>query len=87
MLLAAKRYDDERRGLGEAFLDEIADAIRSMKQFPMASVSLSHRHRRFVMRRVPYQLVYEVRTLDDTIIIIAIAHFKRKPGYWRGRSN
>jgi toxin ParE1/3/4 len=39
--------------------------------------------RRLVMRRFPFSVVY----LDDPdlITIIAVAHSKRKPGYWKDR--
>jgi hypothetical protein len=35
------------------------------------------------MRRFPFSVVYHV--VDDLIRIVAIAHAKRKPGYWRTR--
>lgn len=37
----------------------------------------------FVMRRFPYVIFYE--EFHATISIYAIAHAKRKPGYWLGR--
>ena len=42
-----------------------------------------HGTRRFVMQRFPFSVVY----LDDPelVTIIAVAHSKRKPGYWKGR--
>jgi len=35
------------------------------------------------MRRFPFSIVYYVA--DDTIRIVAVAHAKRRPGYWRTR--
>jgi hypothetical protein len=37
----------------------------------------------FPLRRFPYRLVYIER--GDRIIGIAVAHFRRRPGYWRKR--
>jgi hypothetical protein len=33
--------------------------------------------------RFPYQIVYRRR--PDEIVIVAVAHVKRKPGYWKDR--
>ena len=39
--------------------------------------------RRYLLRRFPYLVVY--RTFDAAIQIIAIAHGRRRPGYWQER--
>ena len=39
--------------------------------------------RRVRVRRFPYQVVYV--TLDDDIVVIAVAHDRRRPGYWASR--
>ena len=41
------------------------------------------RTRAFGLTRFPYQLVY--RLTADALVIVAIAHEKRDPRYWRGR--
>ena len=35
------------------------------------------------MKKFPYAVVY--LELVDEIVVVAIAHSHRKPGYWRGR--
>jgi hypothetical protein len=35
------------------------------------------------MRRYPYQVVYRIE--GDKIVVIATAHAKRKPRYWKDR--
>jgi plasmid stabilization system protein ParE len=42
-----------------------------------------HGTRRLVIQRFPFSVIY----LDDSdlITIIAVAHSKRKPGYWKDR--
>ena len=37
-----------------------------------------------VLAKYPYTLFY--RAAPDEILIVAVAHQKRKPGYWRRRS-
>lgn len=39
--------------------------------------------RRFVFRVYPFSLVY--RIVDDVVEVVAVAHAKRKPGYWVSR--
>jgi hypothetical protein len=39
--------------------------------------------RRVMLHRFPYFVVF--RELPHKIQIIAVAHAKRRPGYWRGR--
>jgi hypothetical protein len=35
------------------------------------------------MRRFPFSIVYY--TVDDIVRVVAVAHGKRRPGYWRRR--
>jgi hypothetical protein len=37
--------------------------------------------RRFILRRCPFMVIF--RTMNDSILIVAVAHGKRRPGYWR----
>ena len=39
--------------------------------------------RRHVLRHFPYTVFYEVR--GDTATVLAVAHQRRRPGYWRER--
>jgi plasmid stabilization system protein ParE len=41
------------------------------------------RLRRLLVPRFPYGLLYRVE--DERIFIVAVAHFSRRPGYWRSR--
>ena len=39
--------------------------------------------RRHVLRHFPYTVFYEI--LGNTVTVLAVAHQRRKPGYWRTR--
>lgn len=39
--------------------------------------------RRHVLRHFPYTVFYEIR--DTTVTVLAVAHQRRRPGYWRER--
>jgi plasmid stabilization system protein ParE len=41
-------------------------------------------HRYAVLRRLPYSLVYQI--LPAHVLVVALAHSGRAPGYWQGRS-
>jgi toxin ParE1/3/4 len=65
------------------FLFEVDAAIASIAHAPHRWPKYLYGTRRLVMQRFPFSVVY----LDDPdlITIIAVAHAKRKPGYWRRR--
>ena len=50
----------------------------------MADVAWATDVRVRLMQRYPYSLVYIVR--DPKIVIIAVAHQRRRPGYWLSRT-
>lgn len=82
---AALWYEQEQSGLGGAFLSEVSRAIATIEGAPAAWTLFrkSRRIRRFLLTRFPYALLY--RADVDAIVIVAVAHTKRLPGYWRAR--
>jgi plasmid stabilization system protein ParE len=81
---AADFYDRVSIGLGAKFIEEIERAIGSIKQFPEASPLIRDRVRKKTLKRFPYSLIYSIR--PGEIRILAVAHQKRRPFYWRDRS-
>jgi hypothetical protein len=49
-----------------------------------ASISGDGLTRRALVARFPYQVVYRIR--PGEIVIVAVAHLKRRPGYWKNRA-
>ena len=80
---AISYYNFELPGLGDAFLTEILKTLDRIGEYPEAWHPLSARTRRCQTRRFPYGIIYQVR--ENEILIIAIAHLHRKPGYWKDR--
>jgi toxin ParE1/3/4 len=76
-------YDLQSPGLGGDLITEVQIAIDHIAQFPEAAPLLGGRVRKRMAARFPYSLFYSVR--EDHIRILAIAHQKRRPFYWRGR--
>ena len=67
----------------QALMDEIKAAKRLIAEYPRAWKLMPGSMRGFPLHRYPYTIVY--RADDDDILIVAYAHFKRRPGYWRNR--
>jgi plasmid stabilization system protein ParE len=68
----------------DSFLSDFEEKIRRIIQFPNAHPPLRGGFRRILLARFPYQIVYRVE--GETIRIYAVAHLKRRPGYWRKRT-
>jgi hypothetical protein len=39
--------------------------------------------RRRVLEKFPYSVIFQEK--EEVILVAAVAHAKRRPGYWRGR--
>lgn len=85
---AAAWYEQERPGLGTEFgqainfaLDLLEDKIVPLSSMP--GKASRHNIKRLILRRFPYNIV--VRESPGEVLVIAIAHQSRKPGYWRKR--
>jgi toxin ParE1/3/4 len=85
---AAQWYEEQREGLGLEFLDSFSGAVESIEQHPQRFLQIkvgrtAREVRRALFRRFPYKVVFEVR--PDEILILAVAHDKRRPYYWKKR--
>ena len=79
----AAYYARAREGLGEAFLAEVRRSLDAVLETPLAGTLVENDIRWWVVRRFPYSIIYRVRA--DHLRVLAIAHHKRRPFYWRGR--
>jgi len=69
--------------VAEAFLQDALQTRQRLIEHPEIGKSISKRLRALTFRHFPYSLIY--RLSADTISIHAIAHQRRRPGYWGGR--
>lgn len=77
-------YEEQAVGLGYEFLDEIDQTLRLIVSFPELQPLVDKKVRRCLVNRFPYGIFYGM-TLE-TIVVVAIAHLKRKPAYWTKRT-
>ncbi len=76
-------YNALRPGLGQAFPDEVERAVTKSVAYPEAAPLVNHAVRKKLVRRFPYSVMYSER--PEGIRILAVAHHKRRPLYWRDR--
>lgn len=80
---AAVYYEEEVPGLGEAFISELEKVAELIKLHPFIGNPIDEIFRRVVLVRFPFSAIYCRE--DEKLLIVAVAHQRRKPGYWRSR--
>jgi plasmid stabilization system protein ParE len=81
---AVQWYERQRAGLGREFFDAILGTIDRISETPDAGSSFKTLDaRRMLVAGFPYQIVYRISA--DEIRILAFAHLRRRPGFWRHR--
>lgn len=64
-------------------LDELDSALERITAEPERWPQHLAGTRRLILDRFPYLVIYQVG--ESSIRIVAIAHARRRPGYWRWR--
>lgn len=85
---AGRWYEGHRTGLGLEFFDAVDAAISRIVDLPAIGTRVPLLPaklpvRRHAVTRFPYHVVY-LETPEQTRIL-AVAHDRRRPGYWKGR--
>ncbi|GMR23977.1 MAG: hypothetical protein BMS9Abin37_2460 [Acidobacteriota bacterium] len=85
---AASWYEARSEGLGSELLDEVEEVLQRIGALPdsfprLLDVPDDLEIRRALLPRFPYALVFVSTAVD--IQVIAVAHTKRRPGYWLDR--
>jgi hypothetical protein len=76
-------YEAQRLGLGESFSQEITTAISRIREAPNTWPEYQRGTRRFLVHRFPFAILYSQRSTG--LLVLAVMHLKRKPGYWMSR--
>jgi len=76
-------YADETPGLALDFLEEFERALGLIASNPRIGSPFEDDTRRKLLRRFPFQIIYDAR--PDEILVIAVAHQRRRPDHWRRR--
>jgi len=78
-------YEAQRSGLGGAFFDAVVRTLARVVDQPEEGSAAFEviSVRRILVSGFPYQIIY--RLDGDEIRVIAFAHWRRRPGFWRRR--
>ena len=78
-------YERERPGLGDAFAGVLDDVLAHFEAGPVIASPMPEepRARRVFLPRFPYAVVF--MQTEDEYFVLAVAHMKRRPGYWLDR--
>jgi toxin ParE1/3/4 len=71
--------------VGQQLATAVEQATELASEFPDMGSPYKYGTRRVFPRKFPFSVVYVVR--ESEIYILAIAPFRRRPGYWRARKN
>ena len=76
-------YAERNPHVADLFVAEIERAVERISQFPEGSPRIRGAARRFVFPKFPFSFIFRVES--KFIEIIAVAHHRRRPGFWSSR--
>ena len=76
-------YETRDAIAAHSFRQEPGHAVEVVAESPLAWPRYRRSTRRYVFPLFPFSLIYRIR--GDEVEVIAVAHGRRRPGYWRSR--
>lgn len=80
---AALYYEEQQGGLGAEFIHDVRAALQMIQRAPEMWPVRGSGMRLYLIARFPFLVHYRVEV--ERIVVVAIAHGHRKPGYWSDR--
>jgi len=71
--------------LGKNLIEGLESAYEAIAELPRTWLKFTKNCRRFLLRKFPFSVIYQVS--NNSIFVLAIMHYSRKPGYWEGRTS
>jgi hypothetical protein len=81
---AVRWYEERRSGWGAKLFDAVSQTFEVIEQFQESGARRRATARQLPVRGFPFLVVYRIR--PDDVYVVAVAHAKRRPGYWISRS-
>lgn len=82
-LEATAWYAEQSDAIAENFLGMLDSVMEMLRRFPEAGFAAADGTRSVPVPDFPYRAHYLLR--DDVLRVLALAHARREPGYWRRR--
>ena len=83
LLAEVLHYNESEPGLGVTFARALEQALAIAVQFPLAGSSGPSATRKVSVKGFPFSVYYLEEA--DGIVVVAVAHHARRPGYWISR--
>ncbi|MEG4629689.1 type II toxin-antitoxin system RelE/ParE family toxin [Microcoleus sp. AR_TQ3_B6] len=80
---AVQYYAEQRSEVAQMFINAIEDAVYRIRESPTPWAIVDEDVRRCLTRKFPYSILYTIE--QDYILILAVTHCSREPGYWKSR--
>ena len=76
-------YEERQKGLGDRFRIAVEAATTLAATHPKLGSPWKLKTRRVFAKGFMFSVVYQVE--PDELVVFAVAHFRRRPTYWRRR--
>ncbi|MDP1613504.1 MAG: type II toxin-antitoxin system RelE/ParE family toxin [Sulfuritalea sp.] len=78
-----QRSFTQHDGLGSRSIDTVEAAVARIVEAPSSWRIVEDDIRRCLTKVFPYAVLFSIE--EDYILIVAVMHSRREPGYWRDR--
>jgi len=76
-------YSERSLKAANGFVEELSHAVNMVTEAPNRWPKYQSETRRYIFARYPFSLIYRVK--NNIIEVLAIAHHRKRPGYWAKR--
>lgn len=83
LIASALFYEERSRGLGERFLQAVEATELRIREYPLHGQPFEAGTRKQRVKKFPFAIIY--KEYPDFVMVFAVAHLSRKPGYWSER--
>ncbi len=80
---AVQYYTEQRIEVAQAFINAIEDTVYRIRESPTRYPVIDEDIQRCMVRKFPYGVLYTLE--PNYILIVAVMHCSREPGYWKSR--
>ena len=84
LIEAASYYEDQAKGLGSKFLNDLDQTVRDIVKCPETWITLGGNIKRHQFTHFPFAIIY--RIIGSKIRILAVMNLHREPNYWKTRA-
>lgn len=83
MIAASLYYEAHQTNLGRRFLVSMQDALNRIVANPRIYPTVEADVRRCLVKTFPFGVLF--REQPEEIVVMAVMHLRRDPGYWKDR--